>query len=192
MVMLLNQVWKAIGLLILSTACVSCSILKSPHYVGEQEAIREEDLASETVWMQGDDVYFVKRVDSNTVVAATLDWDAKANNFRIRSYPIILSSLGEYSFLNVKEDENYSIFRVIGTDDEETLLLFTIDGDKLEQDIADGKIKARASGDDIVMECTKEEQDAYMRANVDLMFDMNSAFLARKISREQACKSFEP
>jgi len=182
---------RTTGLLIAGLVCASCSVLKSPHYAGQQEAISEKDLAGETVWMQGDDVYFIKRVDSNTVVAATMDWNEQAGGFQIRSFPVIVSTLGDHMFLNVKDEEYYSIFRVAGTDDDETILLFTVDPDKMKQAIANGAIKAREEGGDIVMECTKEEQDAYIRDNINSMFEMGSGSLVRKLSKQQKCISCE-
>jgi len=184
----LNIGLKGVGLLVVGLVCASCSVLKSPYYAGELGTISEKDLASETVWMQGDDVYFVKRVDSNTVVAATLDWDEKAGGYQIRSFPLVLSTIGDHMFLNVKDGEYYSIFRVAGSDDDDTFLLFTIDSDKIKQDISDEKIKAREDGEDIVMECTKEEQDAYILENINSIFDMGSGSLVRKISEDQESK----
>lgn len=185
-----NKGLNVIGLLVAGLVCASCSVLKSPYYVGEQETISEKDLAGETVWMQGDDVYFVKRLDSNTVVAATLDWNENAGEYQTRSFPLVLSTLGDHMFLNVKDGEYYSIFRVAGTDDDDTILLFTIDPEKLKQDIADEKIKARED-DGIVMECTKEEQDAYILDNINSIFMMGSGSLVRKISTDQECKPCE-
>jgi hypothetical protein len=175
---------KWIGLLIIGAACISCSTLKSPHYVGEQEPMSEKDLAEITVWENGDDVFFVKRVDSNILVAATLEWDSKINDFSVRSFPVIVSKLGDHMFLNVREDDLYSIFRVAGAcdDDEPIFALFTIDPDKMKQDMADGKIKARKEKDDVIMECAKEEQDAYILENIDTMFHMDGASIVRQIA----------
>ena len=179
-----NLIVKWIGLLIIGAACISCSTLKSPHYVGEQEPMSEKDLADITVWENGDDVFFVKRVDSNTLVAATLEWDGDINNFTVRSFPFIVSALGDHMFLNVREGDLYSIFRVAGacSDDEPIFALFTIDDDKMKQDIADGKIKARKEKDDIIMECTKEEQDAFIMENIDKVFHMDGASIVRQIA----------
>lgn len=186
MTMRSNQMRQWIGLLIMGAVCVSCSTLKSPHYVGEQQPATEKELADITVWKQGEDVYFVKRVDSNTLVAATLEWDDKSSDFAVRSFPFIVSQLEDHLFLNVKADEFYSIFRMAGTcQDDQTLLLFTIDSDKMKQDIADGKIKARREKDNIIMECSKEEQDAYILENFDTMFDMDGASIVRQIVEQK-------
>jgi hypothetical protein len=170
--------------MIIGMACASCSTLKSPHYVGEQEPAREKDLADITVWQQDEDVYFVKRVASNTLVAATLEWDDKSNDFTVRSFPFIVSELDDHLFLNVKDGDLYSIFRVAGAggDDDPAFVLFTIDDDSMIKDMADGKIKARKAGDDIIMECTKEEQDAYILENIYTMFHTDGACIVRQIA----------
>jgi hypothetical protein len=181
-----SRIVQWIGLLIIGAVCTSCSTLKSPHFVGAKEPFGEKDLASETVWTQGDDVYFLKRLDSNTLVAATMEWDAKKNDFAVRSFPIIVTKLGDHLFLNVKEDDLYSIFRVAtACDDEPSLLLFTIDPDKLRKDVAEGKIQAREEGDDIILECTKEEQDAYILENINTVFHMDGASIVRQISKQK-------
>lgn len=183
-----SQMLQWIGLLAIGAVCISCSTLKSPHYVGEQQPATEKDLGDITVWKQGEDVYFVKRVDSNTLVAATLQWNDKSNDFAVRSFPFIMSTLDDHMFLNVRNSDLYSIFRVAGAcDDDEspTYLLFTIDDDKMEQDMADGKIQARKVGDDIIMECTKEEQDAYILEHIHTMFDMDGASIVRQIAEQK-------
>jgi hypothetical protein len=179
---------KWVGLLIIGAACISCSTLKSPHYVGERQPAAEKDLADITVWKQGEDVYFVKRVDSNTLVAATLEWDSTVNDFSVRSFPFIVSKLDDHIFLNVKDGELYSIFRVAGAcDDNEpsTFLLFTIDDDIIKQDMADGTIRARNEGDDVIMECTKEDQDAYILENINTMIHMDGACIVRQIAEQK-------
>ena len=169
-----RKLFYTIGLLAACVGLSSCSALKSQYYVGEQEAISENDLGNETVWMQGEVVYFVKRVDSNTVVAATMEWDKKKNDYAVRSFPLVLSKLGDHIFLNAKDGELYTILRVAVADDE-SLLLFTVNPDKMKRDITDGKVKAHEEGGNIIMDCSKEEQDEYILKNIDTMFYMDSA-----------------
>ena len=182
-----KQILQWIGLMVVAASCTACSTLKAPHIAGEQEPVVKEDLGSETVWMQGEDVYFVKRVDSNTLVAATMEWDGKNNDYTVRSFPIIVSKLGDHLFLNVKQDDLYSIFRVATAceDEEKAFMLFTVNPDRLKKDMAEGHIQAREEDDDIILECTKEEQDAYILENINTVFHMDGGSIARQISGEE-------
>ena len=178
------------GLLAASTL-TACNTLKSPHYVGEAETFDADEMSEVSVWTQNDTAYFVKVVDSNTLIAATLEWDKQKNDFVARSFPIIISLLEDHMFLNVKDGDLYTILRIAGTDEEETIVLFTVDLEKMKRDISEGIIKGRIEERTVVMECTKEEQDAYIREHFNSLFAMGGGNLVRRISEEKKRKTNE-
>lgn len=168
----------------ISGVLVSCSELRSPHYVGEVVEIMEEDLGRESAWVMDEELYWIRRTGSNSFVAATMEWNRKTETYEARTAPILLTQLDDHLYLQLKEDDEYIILRAACSQDE-SLILFTIKKDIIEKDVQEGKIRARISGNKITLECSKEEQDEYIRDNVERIFSYDCARVARKVYEEK-------
>jgi hypothetical protein len=168
-----------VSLLALCFLSSSCSSLKSPYYIGEKQPM--EGLSTDSVWQTGNAVSFVRVVDSNTVVASWVKWDKNSQKHTLSTSPLVLSKLGDTLFLNVKEDDLYTILRIIPAPDG-SMVLLTVDSDKVKADIAAKKIKAHTENSDIITDCSKEELDQYVKDNLPTLFDLNSSGVARLIS----------
>ena len=89
--------------------------------------------------------------------------------------------MDEHAFLNAKDGDLYTILRLIPAIDESAAIL-TIDTDKLDKDIAAGTLKAKKGDREYVVEGSKEELDAYVRANLPTLFSTDMAGTIRLIS----------
>lgn len=165
----------------------SCSELRSPHYVGEPVMMDEDDPPKESIWMQGESVYYVRRTGSNTLVAATLEWNKKNGDYTVKSFPMVLTELDDHIFLNVKKGDDYTILRLACACDE-SFMLFTVDSEMMKKAIADGTVKAHTDDDHIIMDGTKEEQDEFIAKNINTMFSMDCGSLARRLSKDDPDK----
>ena len=54
--------------------------------------------------------------------------------------------------------------------------------------IADGKVKAHADDSDIIMDCTKAEQDEYILKNINSIFSMDCGNVVRMLSEKKPKK----
>ena len=172
------------SIILLSTMLSSCSSLKSQYYVGEKQPITEEDLKEESIWKIGEDVFNVRVVDTNTVIASSMKWDERTNKHIVSSSQLVLSELGHTKFLNVKDDDLYTILRLVGGSDGDSFAFLTVDAHKVERDIAEGKVKAHKEGSDIIMDGSKEELDAYIQENINTLFSVEGAGIAHLISEK--------
>jgi len=170
-----------VSLLAICFLSASCASLKSPYFVGEQQPIEDKDLNTDSVWQIADTKYFVRVVDSNTVVASSVEWDKDSQKHTLSTSPLVLTKLGDTLFLNVKKDGLYTILRMIPSADG-SMVLLTIDSDKIKSEIAEGKIKAHKDGSDIITDCSKEELDQYVKDNLPTLFDLNNSSVAKLIS----------
>jgi len=180
---MVNRVLALFCCFVLSLSAISCTSFKSRHYAGEKVALTQEDISPETVWQVGDDVFFVRLVDDGTLVAASLIWEEKKSAFAIRTYQLVPSMIGDHHFLNVKDGEYYTILRFMGAG-EDALVLLTVDKDKLKKDMADGVLQAREVDGDFVMDGSKEMLDRYIASQIDTLFSLDAAGVARLISGE--------
>lgn len=173
-------------MLVICFGLVSCSELHSPHYVGEIIEISEEDLGDESTWLIDELVYTIRRTGSNSFVAATMTWDRKKAEYIARTMPILLTALeDDYIFLNLMDEEGqYLILRAVCSMDE-SLVLFTIDKEKMEKDIKSGKLKARIDEEQVYLECSKEEQDEYILNSIATLFHYDNARIARKVYEDE-------
>lgn len=165
----------------------SCSELRSQYYVGELVPIEEAELGEESIWQLGCEVYYVRCIDTNHGVAATLEWDNGKDEYTVISYPLIISELGDHVFLNVKKDDYYTILRVAGSCGN-SAMLFTVDEEVMKKAIADGSVKAHASNGHIILDGTKEEQDEYIANNIHTVFAMDCGRIARLLSEKEESK----
>ena len=66
-----------------------------------------------------------------------------------------------------------------------TLVLFPVDKDSMEQEIAEGKVKAHKDGKNIILDGTREEQNEYIQNNIRSVFSMNPIASARLIHEDE-------
>jgi hypothetical protein len=122
---------RIVGICLLSLVAVitmSCSSLRSEHYVGEVDGADMEEMDKETIWQFGEDVFYLRAKDEKTFVAATLEWDSKKKRFHASHSEIVLGELDDWMFLSVKgeDEEHYTIARIAPLTDEH-MALYTID-----------------------------------------------------------------
>ena len=180
---MVKRIFALFCCLVLSVGAVSCTSFKSRHYAGEKVPLTKEDISADTVWKIGDDVYFVRLVEGGMLVAATLNWDEAKGAYSPRTYQLVPSKIGNHHFLNVKDGEYYTILRLVGGG-EDSMVLFTVDKDKLEKDMADGLLDAREEDDNIIMDGSKEALDRYIADHIETLFSLDAAGVARLISGE--------
>lgn len=160
----------------------SCSVLKSAYYAGKIEPVSEEVLAEESIWLCNNEAYYLRRDESNSFIAATLEWDTKGGTYVVKSFPVVWTSLDDHTFLNIKEGALYTILRaaVLGNDtSSEGLALFTVDKNRMQQAIESGSVKARIDGHHVILEGSKQEQDEYIKNNLRSVFSMDPTTTAR-------------
>ena len=160
--------------------CTSCTSLKCKHFPGTQEMVDEKQLSSESIWKLGEAVYHVKVANSNRVVASYVKWDDKTDKHRLKSFPVIISKMDDTLFLNVKTDEFYTILQLTPAGDE-SIVLLTIDHDKVEKDIEKGIIKGSKKDGDYILDCTKQELESYIKTNINTLFSLNGAGVLKLI-----------
>ncbi len=154
--------------------CASCASLKCEHFPGTQEMITQEKLSDKSIWKLGEVVYHVKVANSSRVVASWVEWDDSADEHTLKSCPIIISKLDETLFLNFKIDGFYTILRIIPSG-EHSLVLLTINPKKVEEDIESGVIKGSKENGEYKLDCTKQELESYITANLNTLFAPNAA-----------------
>jgi hypothetical protein len=167
----------------LCIAVASCTGLKSRYYPGETFVIDEKKLASESIWMWGNDAYYVRRTATNTLTATTLNWDKNKGEYTASTALLVPSKLGNHTFLSIKGKELYTIYRAELSGDE-SVVLFSVDMNKAEQDIANGTVNARKEDKNIIVDGSKKELDAYITNNIGTLFSIDTASIARKLSEK--------
>ena len=174
---------KAIVCVLISLFLTSCGTsLKSTHYVGVKEPVDEKELNQETLWTFEDNVFHVRAVDPNRIIASSLRWDEAEKEYKVETFPIVLTSLDKYTFLNLpgKAAELYTIYRVIPSTDG-SVILFTADKENMTKHIKEGKIKAIEKDNSFILEMTKEDLDKYVLDNLNEVFDYSSAHIIKPL-----------
>ncbi len=180
---MLNKLLYAGGMITLTLLCTSCASLKCRHFPGTREPLTEKELSHVSVWKYGDEIYHVKVVNSNQVVACSVKWDDKTARHSLESFEVVPSKLEETIFLNIQKDGLYTILRVIPAG-EKSMVLLTIDKDKVEKDIAEGIIKGTRKGGEYTLDCSQQELNDYIRANLTTLFSLNAAGVLELIEGE--------
>jgi hypothetical protein len=145
--------------------------------------ITEKELSTKSVWKYGDEIYHVQVVSSNKVVASNVKWDEGTGKHKLESFEVVPSKLDDTIFLNLLHDNLYTILRVMPAG-EESIVLLTIDSDKVEEDIEKGKVKGRSERGTITLDCSKKELDEYIRANLKTLFALDAAGVLELIEGE--------
>jgi hypothetical protein len=164
-------------------SALACTSMKSKHFVGQQQMLTEQELSQESVWTMGNDVFFVRRINDTTLIASSMDWDKKTQTYSVVSYPLVVSKLGAYTFLNIKDGDLYTILRLVGGESDAVVLL-SVDKDKIETDIAAGKIKAQKEDRAFILSGSKAELDHYIETNINTLFSLEAVGIAKLISGE--------
>ena len=184
-----TQILKTVCMLMVGAVLTSCSVLKSEYYAGEIETVSEEDLSDESIWMCNDAAYYVRRTGSNTFTAATLNWNEEENEYKAESFALFLSKLDDNLFLNIEgEDGLYTIFRTAlagCSESSMSLVLFSVDKEAMKKAIDAGSIEGHMDGNDVVLNCSKAEQDEYIRNNIRTMFGMDPMLSARMLLQKK-------
>jgi len=154
--------------------CTSCASLKCKHFPGIREPLTENKLSDESVWKYGDEIYHVKVISTNNVVASSVKWDDAAGKHKLESFEVVPSKLEETIFLNILKDGLYTILRVMPAGGK-SMVLLTIDADKVEKDIEAGKIKGSKKGGEYILDCSKKELDEYIQSNLSTLFSLDAA-----------------
>jgi hypothetical protein len=155
--------------------------MKSHHIVGLKQVLTEKDLSQESVWKMGNDIFFVRRMDDNTLMAAAMDWHKHTQTYSVVSYPLVVSKLGEYTFLNIKDGDLFTILRLVGTKDDAFVLL-SVDSDKIETDMEAGRIKAHRDDQAFIFSGSKAELDRYIEANINTLFSLEMVGVVELLS----------
>ncbi len=181
----IKQILSAAGIIAIVMGLSSCRGLKSKHYVGEKLVISEEDLGHESIWMYEDEAYYVRRSESNTFIVATLQWNEEKGDYIAKSGILVPSKLGAHEFLNIKDNNLYTIFQAI-SDKKDSVVLLGVDRDKVVRDITDGIVCAHTNKyREIIMDGSKQEQDEYILNNIHTLFSMDYASFAKKLSEKK-------
>ena len=164
---------------------VSCASMKSKHYAGEKSPVFDGEMQGECIWQFEDRVFHVHPIDSSTAVVSSLEWDKTQKRYNEKKATISLSAFkeDEFYFLNLKlENEGvYTIFRIIGATNEKDFILFTVDAKTIERHMKAGKVKASKKGNDYILDLAKKELDAYVKENLNELFNHDIAGIIRRI-----------
>jgi hypothetical protein len=155
--------------------------MKSHHIVGLKQVLTEKDLSQESVWKMGNDVFFVRRMDDNTLMAAAMDWNNHTQTYSVISYPLVVSKLGAYTFLNIKDGDLFTILRLVGAEGD-TVVLLSVDSDKLETDMEAGRIKAHRDDEAFIFSGSKAELDRYIETNIHTLFSLEMVGVVELLS----------
>ncbi|MCP3898755.1 MAG: hypothetical protein GY707_03365 [Desulfobacteraceae bacterium] len=178
--------------IMISGILMSCSSLKSEHYVGEKLPIHEL-LQKESIWQFKDTVFYVRTGgDSHEFVttATALQWNELKNKYDIKTSKIVLTKLpnkdvdvDDSRFLNLKNDKDdlYTILRLIPANNDKDLIIFTVNDNVIEKHIKEGKVKAVEKSKDFILKLTKEELDNYIKENLNEIFDYSAAGIIQPI-----------
>lgn len=162
---------------------LSCTSMKSHHIVGQEQVLTEKDLSQESIWKMGNDVFFVRLMDDNTLIAASMDWNKNTQTYSVVSYPLVVSKLGEYTFLNIKEGDLFTILRLVGAEGGAVVLL-SVDGDKIETDMAAGRIEAHRDDQAFIFSGSKAELDRYIETHINTLFSLEAVGIVEMLSGE--------
>ena len=158
--------------LMVCLSMASCHVMKSKHFPGKMVMVKDKDIGKEMSLHFEKKTFSVKFVDKDSAVIAYLQWNKEKKNYDVISRNMVISEIGETHFLNVKVDkDNYAILRYAASDNKEKFVLYTIDKDKVEKDIAAGLIEAKIVGHDVIFDMTKDKFDRYITENLNTLFD---------------------
>ncbi len=176
---MLKPLVRFICCILISVSLVSCSSLKSEHYVGELFTAANEKVKDTSVWEFDDKIFFVNVVDPSTLIASTMEWNETKKEHEIIKSKIVLTELEDPDayFLNFKEGSEglHTIVLLLPTKNERDYLVYTVNEDTIEKHIKEGKVKAVKKGNDYILKLSKNELDKYVRENFHTLFSLGGA-----------------
>jgi hypothetical protein len=183
---MLRSIKTVLSCMMISVSLVSCSSLKSEHYVGELLPAADEEIVDASLWEFDNQVFFVNVIDSSTLAASTLRRNKEKKEHEIIKSKIILTELekpGAY-FLNMKEstEDLYTILLLVPTKSEKAYLVYTVDNDIIKKHIKEGKVKAVQKGNDYILQLSKEELDKYIGENIETIFTLGNAGIVKALN----------
>ncbi len=161
----------------------SCASLQCRHFPGTQVMITGERLTENSVWKYGEGIYHLRVVSSNEVVASSVKWSEDTNTHRMESMEVVASKLDDTLFLNVRNGDLFTILRVVPAG-KRSLVLLTVDREKIGGDLDKGVITGAKEGGSYTLECSKQELDEYIRANLGTLFSLEAAGILELIEGE--------
>jgi hypothetical protein len=161
----------------------SCTKLKSKHYVGEREILATKEYEKESLWHYEDDAFYLRIIDSTTVVSSYLEWNDSKKEYEVVTMEVVPTKMGEDYFLNLKESDGlYNILRMISTSDG-SIAFFGVDDKKLDKDIEEGRIAVTKKDSDYIIDLGKAELDKYVSENIHELFKIQTAGLIRPLTK---------
>ncbi len=173
---------------------VSCSSLKSEHYVGEKEKSIHGELQEESIWRFEDKVFYVRAKgtgDSATITVSSLVWSVTKQKYEVKTAQVVITSLESANkdkdkslFLNIKDTKDglYKIFCLVPSTNNKDMVIFTIDSLAIEKHIKEGKVKAIEKKNDFILQLTKKELDNYIKENLNDIFEYGGAGILKSLS----------
>ena len=160
----------------------SCNFLKSEHYPGEPINIEDKDIHKEMVWkLNKDKIFHTVILDKNLIKVGNLEWNEEQEIFYAANQNIILSKLGDNCFINIEDsDGTYKILKFTISSDS-TVVAYTVNKEKMEDFIDEGKLKAEIVNDNVVLDLTKIELDDFIDKYSGEIFNYDHPFVFQKI-----------
>lgn len=165
----------------------SCTDLRSPHYVGViQEPMKlAENLERESTWVFNEEVYYTSIIDSTNILVGGLKWSDAEKNYVAKSFPMLITRLGNDYFINLKWDQDslYSIYRISGIiPDEGSIAFLTMNKDSVNKLIAETGINVAKSEPAYTFDMSKEDLDRFMQNHVNRIFPFASVGIIKNIA----------
>jgi len=161
----------------------SCTKLKSKHYVGEREILTTKEYEKESIWQYEDDVFYVRIIDSTTVIASSLEWKDSKKGYEVVTMEVVTTKIGKDYFLNLKEPDGlYNVLRIISTSDG-SIVFLGVDDKKLDKDIEEDRIKVTKKDSDYIIDLDKSELDTYVSENINELFKVQTAGLIKPLTK---------
>ncbi len=171
-----------IFLLGISLLITSCSFLKSEHYPGEPINFETKDIGKETVWkLNSDKVFHAVILDNQQVRVGNIEWNKDSEDFFAVNQNVIVTKLGENNFLNIEDDHGmYNILKFTASS-ENNVIAYTVNKDKMQEFIEDGKLNASIDDESIILHLSKPELDEFIENHINDIFNYNNPFVFQKI-----------
>jgi hypothetical protein len=174
-----------------------CASLQSPHVIGDTVYFDESDIGEELVFNFGGVPFSMRLVDRNRFHLARMEWDPQHEVYEVTEGELILSGFGQdVLFLNVREagEEHYTVMRLsraIGGEGQDGFkaLAFTIDEDVMNYLVREGPIDISSHRGTYVMNATKAEVDAFLRAHLKEAFLYTAGFEIEQVSGDNLLAS---
>ena len=165
-----------------SLLLTACSTLQSPFYIGERVPFEADDVGNETVWKVNDDLYHVRIVNTNLIVAASLKWDEPTGSFQKKTQEVVVSKLNETLFVNLRKNDLYTVLRA--TPSDEFIVFYTAEDAEIKKHLGTRCIESAEGDDTYVLQGTKKEIDAFVTEHLHVLFSQDAILIGELISGE--------